>query len=195
MNQFGSGIFYFTGINYLNQLISVSKLWGRSEKLNNRRNNFWMPYLQKDCGSLPVLLKLVCLVIHPPWEKLLLSSNRSISERLFCFRRWMTSLCFHSQKTRSRIPLSSYNKTFSTYLWDPALNWAISKTWEKSRWRRRPDCTEPTASGWKTLLWRGWDLQGYHGLVTDLVPGTRSWFNISYDDEGDQEFHTFWTAW
>ena len=121
MNQFGSGIFYFTGINYLNQLISVSKLRGRSEKLNNRRNNFWMPYLQKDCGSLPVLLKLVCPVIHPPWEKLLLSSNRSISERLFCFRRWMTSLCFHSQKTRSRIPLSSYNKTFSTYLWDPAF--------------------------------------------------------------------------
>lgn len=27
--------------------------------------------------------------------------------------------------------------------------------------------------------------QGYHGLVTGLVPGTTTWFNISYDDEDD----------
>ena len=24
-----------------------------------------------------------------------------------------------------------------------------------------------------------------------LVPGTRTWFNISYDEEGDDEIHTF----
>lgn len=33
--------------------------------------------------------------------------------------------------------------------------------------------------------------QGYNGLVTGLVPGTRTWFNISYDAEGENEIHTF----
>ena len=33
--------------------------------------------------------------------------------------------------------------------------------------------------------------QGYFGVVIGLVPGTRTWFNISYDEEGDEEIHTF----
>ena len=33
--------------------------------------------------------------------------------------------------------------------------------------------------------------QGYCGLVTGLVPGTRTWFNISYDDEGEDEIHMY----
>ena len=33
--------------------------------------------------------------------------------------------------------------------------------------------------------------QGYFGVVIGLVPGTRTWFNISYDEEGDDEIHTF----
>ena len=33
--------------------------------------------------------------------------------------------------------------------------------------------------------------QGYSGLVTGLVPGTITWFNISYDDEGEDEIYTF----
>ena len=32
--------------------------------------------------------------------------------------------------------------------------------------------------------------KGYPGLVTGLVPGTATWFNISYNDDV-QEFHTF----
>lgn len=33
--------------------------------------------------------------------------------------------------------------------------------------------------------------KGYSGLVTGLVPGTRTWFNVSYDEEGEDEIHTF----
>ena len=33
--------------------------------------------------------------------------------------------------------------------------------------------------------------QGYFGVVIGLVPGTRTWFNISYDEEGNDEIHTF----
>ena len=75
---------------------------------------------------------------------------------------WQVSV-FIIKRKKAAFPWAAETKPCSTYLWDPAFNWAISKTWEKSRWRRRPSCTEPTVSGWKTscsLLWRGWDSQG-----------------------------------